>query len=156
LFSYSHNTKSKKACKRALSLIHKFIYMPHYLGVTAQEAWELINTNPKSIIIDVRTPQEWKIIGTPKVPSTQIKFISSHISPDMSANPHFADLLSRELTDKEAPLFFMCRTNGRSKIAVEVAKELGYKNCHLIIDGFEGTAQGKGWVGSNLPVTTRN
>ncbi len=57
----------------------------------------------------------------------------------------------------EKPLFFMCRSGGRSLDAMNAMMARGYMDCHNIADGFEGDPDGQsqrgrssGWKASSL------
>lgn len=122
--------------------------MHHY--VSAIEAWEILTSDKDFILIDTRTEQEWSNIGTPDI-GNKILRISSHLFPDMSANKDFIEILQKHVPDLNAKLIFMCRTNGRSTIASNLASKSGYNNCFILSDGFEGNEMGPGWKNSNLP-----
>lgn len=121
-----------------------------YQYVSALEAWEKLNSSGNFVLVDTRTSEEWKNIGTPDI-SNKIFRISSHLLPDMNLNEDFAADLVSNIKDKTTNIIFICRTNGRSRIACDIASKIGYENCYVVIDGFEGNAQGDGWKNSNLP-----
>jgi len=77
----------------------------------------------------------------------------------MQVNSEFAPQVEKlEGIAKDTPLFFLCRSGGRSHdAAVEMAKH-GYTQCYNIIDGFEGEPDAtghrgmtNGWKQANLP-----
>lgn len=118
--------------------------------ILALKAWDLLNSIDNSVIVDTRTTDEWSMVGTP-VLSDRVVRISSHLKPNMILNERFLSELKEEIKDFETSLFFLCRTSGRAKIAAELARSAGYKNCYLITDGFEGSDKGPGWKDSNIP-----
>ena len=78
--------------------------------------------------------------------------------PSMQPNPDFVAALSGALSDKEAPLLFICRSGARSAAAAKAMTAAGYSTCFNVADGFEGPldAQGKrgsagGWKATGLP-----
>lgn len=118
--------------------------------ITAPNAWDLLNLSPNAVLIDTRTEAEWKSVGTPKLKGRIFK-ISSHIAPFMTANPNFLEELNKEITDKNIPVIFMCKTSGRSRIAADIALNDGYTDCYVVSDGFMGTNSENGWLNSKLP-----
>jgi len=118
--------------------------------ITAPKAWDLLNSNPKAILIDTRTEAEWKSVGTPLLEG-KIFRISSHNAPFMMANPKFLEELNKEIADKTVPVIFMCKTSGRSRIAADIALNDGYNDCYVVSDGFMGTNSETGWLNSKLP-----
>lgn len=130
-----------------------------YAGeLTASEVYQLLS-NMGGILVDVRTIPEWQFVGTPDVSNTKGQFaaISWKIYPQMTVNPDFAEQLASAGAHFETPLFFLCRTGGRSLDAAVAMTQAGYKLCYNITHGFEGDsdAQGQrgrvnGWKASNL------
>ncbi len=118
--------------------------------ILALKAWDLLNSSENYVLIDVRTPSEWAELGSPKLEDHVFR-ISSHTAPLMTPNPDFIKELEEAIPDKSKNLIFMCRTNGRSKIAKSYAQEAGYKNCYLMVDGYAGSESGIGWLNSKLP-----
>lgn len=94
------------------------------------------------LLIDVRTPGEWKQTGVPE---------GAHA---IELAPTFLDKLNK-LTggDKSKPVAFICATGSRSNY---VAKELAKRGWTHVIDvagGVFGGPKGKGWKAENLPLT---
>ena len=134
--------------------------------ITAKDAFNILKTNPNSILVDVRTFEEFKFVGI--VDSAEffdrMTLIPWQIFPEMELNPEFADRLEESLKKifgnaiEEVNIIFLCRTGGRSNAAANHALNLGYKNCFNLISGFEGdlnqySQRGKinGWKAENLP-----
>jgi rhodanese-related sulfurtransferase len=75
-----------------------------------------------------------------------------------NVNPDFISQLEAAVTDKTAPLYFLCKTGGRSTDAAIAATAAGYTHCYNIEGGFEGDintnhqrGQVNGWKASRLP-----
>ena len=119
--------------------------------LTATEAFELLNDNKNSILIDVRTVEEWSTIGVPDVSHEQLILLSWRMQPDMSINPEFSDIITQKIKDKDTRLIFMCRGGVRSNEASQLIHSMGFNNCFNVIDGFEGGNNGLGWKNSSLP-----
>lgn len=128
--------------------------------VSADEAYDFLKDN-NGVLVDVRTLPEWQFVGLPDMVNAQgrLAAISWKSYPDFSANPRFAQELELAAGgDKDAPLFFICRSGGRSLDAAVAMSAAGYAHCFNVTDGFEGepdaTGQrGKrgGWKALNLP-----
>lgn len=132
-----------------------------YAGdLTPVQAWEILELDPKAILVDVRTVPEWTFVGTPDLSSLHksVVKISWRIYPTMQINADFATQIEREVPDKTSPLLFICRTGGRSLDAAIAMTGKGYAKCYNIIDGFEGTTDAvshrgtiSGWKADGLP-----
>lgn len=128
----------------------------HYAGeVFPQEAYQFLQEND-GILIDVRTPQEWQGVGTASLEGCAGRTveISWKTLPDFTINPNFSQQISAiNGVSKDTPLFFLCRSGGRSlDAAVTIAAE-GYRYCFNVTGGFEGDHHGNtpGWKQRHLP-----
>ena len=132
-----------------------------YAGdVTPKEAWDILENDGKSILIDCRTDAEWSYVGSPnlsQIAKKPIK-ISWKVFPEMDINPEFQTEITAACPDKEAKLLFLCRSGVRSIDAAISATEAGYKNAYNILEGFEGDQDDQGhrgrlggWRFSGLP-----
>ncbi|MCC8398559.1 MAG: rhodanese-like domain-containing protein [Rickettsia endosymbiont of Labidopullus appendiculatus] len=119
-------------------------------NISSLEAYKLLEMDNNSIIIDVRTTEEWQKIGIPKLDKDKIVFVSLCLLPNMLLNNEFKNQLMSKVSNKHK-LLFLCRSGGRSHEAASCAGTLGYKDCYNIIDGFEGGTNGAGWKQNNLP-----
>jgi len=114
------------------------------LYVTAKEAYEQWKADPENvIIIDVRTPEELLFVGHPamawKIPvATQ----SYGWDADKGQFPMTltADFVSRvsAVTTPDRTVMVMCRSGGRSALAVNLLAKAGFTSVYNIIDGMEG------------------
>ena len=104
-----------------------------------------IENNPKTVLLDVRTEEEWKTIGQPDTNSLGIKTFFITIGQD----PGFIDNVKKNI-NKENQVLVMCAAGGRSEIAVQLIQKEGY-SAHNISDGFSGNGQDPGWQNSGLP-----
>lgn len=121
-----------------------------YAGnITPTEAWKILADNPKAVLVDVRTTAEWAYVGQADVSSLtkEAVLLEWKIFPAMEANPDFAKELSAKLSDKDAPLLFLCRSGVRSKAAAITMTTDGFKTCYNIATGFEGNKNDDGHRG---------
>jgi rhodanese-related sulfurtransferase len=134
---------------------------PAYAGdVSPADAWSALAANPTTQLIDVRTQAEWSFAGIPSVDSVSktVKTISWKFYPNFDLNPRFVEQLEAAVPDKSAPLYFLCKTGGRSTDAAIAATAAGYASCYNVAGGFEGDintnhqrGQVNGWKAARLP-----
>ncbi len=129
-------------------------------NIESVEAWEMLKTDKNSQLIDIRTEEEWRLIGIPNLTSINKKvvFLSWQIWPEMEINNSFMQTINKIVEDKEIALLFICRSGGRSSQAANAVQQAGYRNCYNICDGFEGKlsndrqrSSSNGWKFNNLP-----
>ncbi len=128
--------------------------------ITPDEAWSLLSEDEKAVLVDVRTFAEWKCVGTTNLSSLNkdeilIEWVNF---PDGAPNANFVGELEAAISDKETPIYFLCRTGVRSIGAAIAATKAGYKNSYNILEGFEGgpdedghRGRTSGWQGRGLP-----
>ena len=116
------------------------------LYLTAREAYEMWKADPgKVMIIDVRTPEEYLFVGHPTM-AWNIPVFAQTYQWDaekqqfpMKPLPDFVARVQGAVKP-DATVMVMCRSGGRSAIAVNFLAQAGFKNVHNIIDGMEGDA----------------
>jgi rhodanese-related sulfurtransferase len=113
----------------------------------------VLNQCSHSMLIDVRTPEEWHTSGVPKLEIQKLLLLSWRLAPDFELNPEFENEIKIRIPDKQLDLFFICRSGGRSYEAARFVNNIGYTTCYNVIDGFEGSSESDslGWKKSNLP-----
>lgn len=141
------------------------------LYVTAKEAYEKWNAEPDKVkIIDVRTPEEFLFVGHPtmawKIPVAVQSYEWNDEKKEFPMKP-LHDFVSRtsKIAKPEDTLMVMCRSGGRSAIAVNMLATAGFKYVYNIVDGMEGDLVGdpasvflgqrlvNGWKNSGCPWT---
>jgi rhodanese-related sulfurtransferase len=114
------------------------------LYVTAKEAYEKWEADPENVfVLDVRTPEEYIFVGhadmawniplafqTYNWDSTKQEFA-------IRLNPEFVTQVNEQFTFDDT-LLVMCRSGGRSALAVNLLAEAGFKNAFTVTDGMEG------------------
>ncbi len=85
-----------------------------YVSITAEEAKEIMDSEPDCVVLDVRTKEEYAeghIAGALLIPDYEI-----------------GDRAQEELPDKEQKILVYCRSGRRSKNASAELASMGYKN----------------------------
>ena len=113
--------------------------------IKSSEIKKFIDKNPNTILLDVRTEDEWNTIGKPDTKVLGIESIFITISQD----PSFLDKVKKSI-DKKKQVLVMCAAGGRSIIAANLLATEGYNSLN-ISDGFSGNGQDPGWKNLGLP-----
>lgn len=125
--------------------------LPYAGEVTPEEAYQFLQEHD-AILVDVRTPQEWQSVGIADV--DRCALISWKTLPDFEVNPRFAEEVAAiEGAQKDTPIFFLCKSGGRSLDAAVAMGMQSYRYCFNISGGFEGnlSCNQPGWKQLNLP-----
>jgi len=108
--------------------------------ITALEAWEICQQDPRALLIDVRSSMEFLFVGHPKG-AVHIPWIDE---PDWVINKNFVTEIRKlvlgglkENAD-DVPIILICRSGNRSDDAGKALVEAGMKNVSHIDEGFEG------------------
>ncbi len=134
--------------------------------ISARDSFELLTSNKNSVLVDVRTAEEFNFVGITEASTfdNRMVLLPWQTLPQMNENPQFATKLEQNLQKlfgekfHDAEVIFICRSGGRSNAAANYAKNLGYKNCYNLIAGFEGDLNKQrqrgttnGWKAEHLP-----
>lgn len=132
--------------------------------VPVKEVWARLKEDARAVLIDVRTRAEWAFVGLPDLSGVgkRVVTVEWQTFPDNRVDPGFSDrlgmLLEGASMKKDAELFFICRSGGRSRMAAEAMAAAGYSRCRNVADGFEGPLDGDrhrgrvaGWKFAGLP-----
>jgi rhodanese-related sulfurtransferase len=141
------------------------------LYVTAKEAYGRWKADPgKVMLIDVRTPEEYIFVGHPamawKIPVGVQAYVwdAGKGQFPMTLLPDFVSRVTK-VAKPDDTILVMCRSGGRSAIAVNLLAKAGFAQVHNIVDGVEGDVvndpdsvfQGQrlrnGWKNSGCPWT---
>ncbi len=117
----------------------------------SKEIKEYLKKNPKSILLDVRTEEEWNVDGKPDGEKIGLKtyFLTVQFS-NGTMNEKFVQDFEKLNIQKNYEVLTMCMGGVRSQIAAELLTKENYK-CLNISDGFLGNSENMGWKKSNLP-----
>ena len=141
------------------------------LYVTAREAYEKWRIDPENILVlDVRTTEEYLYVGhAPMAWNVPLASQTYHWDAEkqyfgFQPNPEFIAQV-KELASASDTILVMCRSGGRSAMAVNGLAAAGFTNVYQIVDGMEGDAVKdpdsvflgqrlkNGWKNSGLPWT---
>lgn len=131
-------------------------------NISPQEAWKLMNDDPRALLVDIRSSMEYLFVGHPKG-AVHVAWIDE---PEWKVNPEFTIEIRKLILGgvvhsgeiSSAPVMLICRSGKRS---VEAGNQLiadGMTNVYNVTQGFEGdldenhhrSTQG-GWRYEGLP-----
>ena len=119
--------------------------------ILSKDVEDYVKNNPKSVLIDVRTEEEWNSDGKPdgeKI-SLKIYFLTIQFA-DKTFNQNFIEDFKKLNIEKGCEVLTMCMGGVRSQMAAELLTKEDYK-CLNISDGFLGNTENMGWKNSGLP-----
>ena len=119
--------------------------------ILSEQVKDYVKSNPKSVLLDVRTEEEWNIDGKPDGEKILLKthFLTIQFA-DKTFNQNFIEDFKKLNIDKDHEILTMCMGGVRSQSTAELLTKEGY-NCINISDGFLGNAENLGWKKSGLP-----
>jgi rhodanese-related sulfurtransferase len=111
-------------------------------SISPEQAWKIVEEDPRAVLIDVRSNMEFLFVGHPKG-AIHVSWIDE---PDWTINPHFAVEVRKVLLGGVscvddtgcAPVLLICRSGKRSMEAGKVLLKEGFKEVYNIHGGFEG------------------
>jgi rhodanese-related sulfurtransferase len=134
------------------------------LYMTSAEAYEKWSAAPDKVkLLDVRTPEEFLFVGHPEMARCiPLGFQSYRWDEkkgyfDLNVNPEFLEQV-QEWFDSGDTVLVMCRSGGRSAMAVNFLAKAGFTDAWNVTDGMEGDlVDGKrtknGWKNAGVPWT---
>jgi len=130
--------------------------------ILPQEAWAIMQKEPRAVMIDVRSDMEFLFVGHP-VGAIHIPWIDY---PDWRLNPDFVTEVRKlvlggvchEKPNSGVPILLICRSGKRSLEAGNLLVKEGFCDVYNVAEGFEGeldeqhhrSARG-GWRFHGLP-----
>ena len=110
--------------------------------LTPIQAWELMERDPRAVLIDVRSSMEYLFVGHPKG-SVHVGWIDA---PEWTVNPNFVTEVRQvmlggvglEEHDSDAPILLICRSGKRSLEAGKILIENEFMQVYNVAEGFEG------------------
>jgi rhodanese-related sulfurtransferase len=127
--------------------------------LTPDQAWRLLQQDPRAVILDVRTQAEYVFVGHPAgAVNLPLEFWDA-AGNRWSDNADFDAQVQARL-DKDRAVILMCRSGNRSRKAAERMVRLGFIRVYNMVESFEGDADRatglrtvNGWKVRGLPVT---
>jgi rhodanese-related sulfurtransferase len=130
--------------------------------VNPAEAWARLAAEARALLVDVRTKLELQLVGGPDLAGLGREPVQAEWMTQQGANPGFVGevkaLLAARGADQDTPLYFLCRTGGRSRMAAGQLTREGYTACYNIVEGYEGDLDAHGhrnsitgWRARGLP-----
>ena len=110
--------------------------------IAADEAFAAAQRG-KLLIIDVRTPAEWRESGIPQGAKTA----------EFGAPDFIARVMDAVGPDKARPVAVICRSGNRSTRAKDALAAAGFTNVLNIKEGMSGGGAGAGWLKRGLPTS---
>ena len=110
-------------------------------------------TEPNSVLLDVRTNEEWETIGKPKGKKIGLKtyFLSIQFGKEKVFNENFIQEFKKLAISRDRNILTICRSGLRSHFAAELLNKEENYTCINISDGFEGNQENVGWKRCGLP-----
>ncbi|WP_009869427.1 rhodanese-like domain-containing protein [Paramagnetospirillum magnetotacticum] len=102
-------------------------------------------TEGKLLLIDLRTPEEWRQTGVP----AEARRINVHDPEGPAA--FLEKVLGAAGGDKSRPIGLICRVGNRSTQAQKLLLAKGFTNVVNIKEGVMGNDSGPGWIKRGLP-----
>ena len=116
--------------------------------ITCKEIKKYLKKKPKSVLLDVRTQEEWNNDGKPDGDKIGLKTYFLEIRRDAFFD--FVQEFNNLNINKDKEILVICKSGERSQISAELLSKENYKSIN-ISDGFMGSQEGVGWKKSGLP-----
>ena len=110
---------------------------------------DYLATSPSKVLLDVRTQEEWDLVGRPDGDKIGLKTYFLEIKRDAFFD--FVKEFKNFGISQENEILVICKSGERSQITAALLLKENYKTIN-ISDGFEGSIEGVGWINSGLPI----
>ena len=110
---------------------------------------DYLTKGSNKVLLDVRTQKEWDLVGRPDGDKIGLKTYFLEIKRDTLFD--FVKEFKNFKIDQDNEILVLCKSGERSQISAELLSRENYKATN-ISDGFEGSAQGAGWINNGLPI----
>ncbi len=113
------------------------------IALNPQQAYQLLQDDPRAILVDIRSSMEFLFVGHPKG-AVHVAWIDE---PDWTVNPHFVTdirklVLGGAACSSEdegcAPVVLICRSGKRSHEAGKLLLQEDFNRVFHVDEGFEG------------------
>jgi len=116
--------------------------------IICKEIKDYLKKNPKSVLLDVRTQEEWDNDGKPDGDKIGLKTYFLEIRRDAFFD--FVKEFKNLNINQNKEILVICASGERSQISAELLSKENYKSLN-ISDGFMGSQEGVGWKNNGLP-----
>jgi len=116
--------------------------------IICKEIKDYLKKNPKSVLLDVRTQEEWDNDGKPDGDKIGLKTYFLEIRRDAFFD--FVQEFKNLNINQDNEVLVICASGERSQITAELLSRENYKSIN-ISDGFMGSQEGIGWKNNGLP-----
>lgn len=113
--------------------------------LSAPEAHQLVQAG-KIVLIDIRTPDEWRATG---IPAGAKRANASHPQGPAGFLQEVLDIVGEARTQ---PVAVICRTGNRTTRARAFLLSKGFSEVYDVKEGIAGSDTGEGWIKRGLPV----
>ena len=113
---------------------------PQVKEISALEAWDICQKDPRALLVDVRSSMEFLFVGHPQG-AVHVPWIDE---PDWVINKNFATEIRKlglgglQDSSTDVAIILICRSGNRSAEAGKALLDAGMKNIYNIDEGFEG------------------
>ena len=116
--------------------------------LAAKDIKSYLKGEPNSVLLDVRTQEEWDNIGKPDGDKIGLKTYFLEIKRDAFFD--FVQEFKNLNINQDNEVLVICASGERSQITAELLFRENYKSIN-ISDGFMGSQEGTGWKNIGLP-----
>ncbi len=109
---------------------------------------EYLESGLDKVLLDVRTKEEWDLVGKPDGDKIGLKTYFLEIQRNAIFN--FVQEFKNLNINQDKEILVICASGERSQITAELLSRENYKSTN-ISDGFSGSQEGIGWKKNGLP-----
>ena len=120
--------------------------------LAAKDIKSYLMAESNSVLLDVRTKEEWETIGKPEGEKIGLKtyFLSIQFGNERIFNENFVQEFKNLAINQDKNILIICRSGASSQFAAELLNKENY-TCINISDGFEGNQENVVWKRCGLP-----
>ena len=121
--------------------------------LAAKDIKSFLMAEPNSVLLDVRTKEEWETIGKPNGEKIGLKtyFLQIQFGEERIFNENFIQEFKNLAINQDKNIMVICRSGTRSQFVAELLNQKENYTCINISDGFEGNQENVGWKRCGLP-----
>ena len=121
--------------------------------LAAKDIKSFLMEEPNSVLLDVRTKEEWEMIGKPEGEKIGLKtyFLQIQFGEERIFNENFIQEFKNLAINQDKNIMVICRSGTRSQFVAELLNQKENYTCINISDGFEGNQENIGWKKCGLP-----